>query len=67
MRFDIECPHCNYKMQAAPSLFQMSGMLDYGHGTCHECDKLFGLTLVDEAQKPRAMEARIVAEGIKGR
>ena len=39
----------------------MWGMLDHGRGECSKCNEVFRLTLIlDEEQKPRAMEARVI-------
>ena len=40
-RYDITCPHCDHKMQCAPSLFHQMGEFELGGGSCPECRQMF--------------------------
>ena len=42
-RYDITCPHCDHKMQCAPSLFHQIGGFELGGGGCPTCHEMMSI------------------------
>ncbi len=42
-RYDITCPHCDHKMQCAPSMFHQMGCFELGGGSCPKCKQMFSI------------------------